>query len=80
VGALTLPASGDVYVDANAVIYAVEKWEQAARLRAVGLRTPDALHAATALATGCVPFVTNDPRFRRVLSLPLALLSEIATP
>src|SRR5687768_16532740 len=114
-GALTLPPAGSVYVDANAVIYAVEKiepyhvileplwgaaqadrlqivtseltwletlvrplreknttleglfrafltarevrlvptnltlWEYAARLRALGIKTPDALHAATAL-------------------------------
>ncbi len=31
-GALTLPASGSVYVDANAVIYAVEKIEPYASL------------------------------------------------
>jgi predicted nucleic acid-binding protein len=146
VGALTLPASGAVYVDANAVIYAVEKiepycslleplwqaaqagssqivtseltwletltrplrdgnstlealfrgflsagevqlvpatlalWEHAAHLRAVGLRTPDALHAATALGAGCVLFVTNDPGFRRVAGLPIVLLSEVAAP
>jgi predicted nucleic acid-binding protein len=146
VGALSLPTSGDVYVDANAVIYAVEKiepycslleplwqaaqaghlqivtseltwletltqplrtgnsvlealfrafltarevrlvpatlslWEQAARLRGVGLRTPDALHAATALATGCVLFITNDPGFQRVIGLPLVILSDIAAP
>jgi predicted nucleic acid-binding protein len=144
VGALTLPPSGEVYVDANAVIYAVEKiepyhalleplwqaaqagqlqivtseltwletlarplrdsnsilealfrgfltarevrlipaslglWEKTARLRATGLRTPDALHAATALAAGCVLFVTNDPGFRRVAGLPTVLLSEVA--
>jgi predicted nucleic acid-binding protein len=144
VGALTLPAAGDVYVDANAVIYAVEKiepykslldplwlaaqagrlqiatseltwlevltkplrdgnavleslfrtflsaeevrlipatlvlWEHAARLRALGLKTPDALHGATALAVGCALFVTNDPIFRRVPGLPVAVLSEVA--
>ena len=114
-GTLSLPASGSVYVDANTVIYAVEKiepyssllqplwttahagelniitseltwletltkpmrdgnaaleklfrafltareiamiqatlpiWEQATRLRCLGLKTPDALHAATGL-------------------------------
>lgn len=131
-GALGLPKTGSVYVDANAVIYAVEKiepfaslldplwiasgagqvsivtseltwletltnplrdgnkplaelfravltarevrlvlvtlslWEDAARLRALGLKTPDALHAATGLASGCSLFVTNDPTFQRV--------------
>src|SRR5260370_1433234 len=144
-GALTLPPGGAVYVDANAVIYAVEKiepyrslleplwlaaqaghlriitseltwletltkplregstplealfrafltarevrlipatlslWEDAARLRALGLKTPDALHAATALAAGCGLFVTNDSGFRRVPGLPVAVLSEVLT-
>ncbi len=141
-----LPASGSVYVDANVVIYAVEKidpyhslleplwlaaqagrlqivtgeitwletlvkplregnaaletlfrafltarevrlvpatlatWERAARLRALGLKTPDAVHAATALDSGCVLFVTNDTGFRRVPGLPIVVLSEVASP
>ena len=140
-GTLTLSPSGAVYVDANAVIYAVEKiepyksfldplwraaavgqvvvvtseltwletltkplrdnnatlealfrafltsrevrmmpatlpiWEQAARLRAVGLKTPDAIHAATGLASGCASFLTNDSAFLRVPSLPVTVLS-----
>jgi predicted nucleic acid-binding protein len=143
VGTLTLPAAGSVYVDANAVIYAVEKiepyhsllaplwlaaqagqllivtseltwletltkplreanavleglfrafltsaevrlvpvnlglWEDAARLRGLGLKTPDALHAATAIATGCVLCVTNDTAFRRVPGLTVLILSEV---
>lgn len=53
-------------------------WEQAARLRATtGLKTPDALHAATALAVGSTLFITNDGGFRRVASLPVALLNEV---
>jgi len=142
-GALTLPAAGAVYVDANAVIYAVEKiepyralldplwhaaqagriqiitseltwletltkplregntlleglfrafltalevgliaatlplWEDAARLRVLGLKTPDALHAASALAAGCVLFLTNETGFRRVPGLPVVILSEL---
>ena len=145
-GSLALPASGVVYVDANAIIYRIERvepylrvsaplWdaldtgmqqvitselsilevlvkpirtsdtaltslfrrvmyqtlgftcmpitrqilEDAARLRvAAGLKTPDAIHAATALLNGCAQFVTNDPAFRRVSGLPVAVLSEIA--
>lgn len=52
---------------------------EAARLRAAftGLRTPDALHAATALLSGCTLFVTNDNGFRRVAGLPLAILDEV---
>jgi predicted nucleic acid-binding protein len=142
-GALILPPSGCVYIDANAVIYAVEKiepyaslldplwaasgagqvsivtseltwletlakpirndnaplerlfrafltardltmvpatrdlWEHAARLRTLGLKTPDALHAATALATTCALFLTNDPIFHRVPGLPVTVLSAV---
>jgi predicted nucleic acid-binding protein len=147
VGALTLPASGLVYLDANPIIYTVEKhpvygpllqplWlaaqaktievvsselalmetlvgplksgnstlerqyeqallgtdmrllpitqpilREAARLRATTkLRTPDALHAATAQQAGCVLFVTNDVGFRGVVSLPLVILDDLLTP
>ena len=140
-GALILPPSGLVYLDANPVIYAVEKiepyasflaplwpaaqsghvslvtseltwletlvkplrdgnaplellfrafltaremelvpttlslWEQAARLRGLGLKTPDALHAATGLAVGCALFLTNDAVFERVPGLPVTMLN-----
>jgi predicted nucleic acid-binding protein len=54
-------------------------WEQAARLRATtGLKTPDALHAATALAVGSTLFVTNDGGFRRVSGLSVAVLDDVA--
>jgi predicted nucleic acid-binding protein len=140
-GTLILPPAGSVYVDANTVIYAVEKiepyksfldplwsaaqagqisivtseltwletltkplregnaileslfrafltakevrlvpatlaiWEEAAKLRALGLKTPDALHAATGLAVGCTLFLSNDPVFTRVPGLPVTVLS-----
>ena len=49
-------------------------WEDSARIRAdTGLKTPDALHAATALRAGCALFVTNDTDFRRVDDLPVVL-------
>lgn len=52
--------------------------ERAARIRAdSGLRTPDAIHAATALEAGAALFVTNDPGFRRVTGMPVAVLSEL---
>ena len=146
-GALTLPASGRVYLDANPVIYTVEKhpvygpllqplWQaaqakvievissdlvlmetlvgplksgntaleqtfeqallgtdmrllpitqpilrEAARLRSTTkLKTPDALHAATAAQAGCVLFVTNDVGFRGVAGLPLVILDDLLTP
>ena len=55
-----------------------ELWEDAARIRAdTGLKTPDALHAATALNTGCAVFVTNDTDFRRVEGLPIVVLDDL---
>jgi predicted nucleic acid-binding protein len=56
---------------------------EAARLRALhpALKTPDAIHAATALLHGCALFVTNDTGFRPITGLPLALLDDaIAAP
>lgn len=143
-GPLTLPTGGSVYVDANAIIYSVERiepyrellapmweeagaarftlasselvvletlikplregnarlemlfrsifaaaemelipatlatWEDAARIRAAtGLKTSDALHAATALSTGCALFITNDTDFRRVQGLPIVVLDDL---
>ena len=143
-GPLILPTGGSVYVDANAIIYSVERvepysnllapmweearagrftlasselvaletlvrplrdgnarlvmlfrsilaaaemnlipatlaiWEDAARIRAeTGLATPDALHAATALRTGCTLFITNDTDFHRVDDLPVVVLDDL---
>jgi predicted nucleic acid-binding protein len=53
--------------------------QAAAELRArFNLKTPDAIHAATALEAGSVMFVTNDSAFRRVPGLNVEVLSEIA--
>lgn len=51
---------------------------RAAELRATfGLRTPDALHLATALQHGCDAFWTNDDRLSRAAGgLAINLLSE----
>ncbi|MCY3572267.1 MAG: type II toxin-antitoxin system VapC family toxin [Chloroflexi bacterium] len=143
-GSLTLPGGGLVYLDANALIYSVERvepyhtlldpmwqaaeqgdvtvasssltvmealvkpirdgnkeieaqyreifeasvfqvldvtlavFEQAARIRADSqLKTPDSLHAATALHAGCDLFVTNDVEFRRVPRLPTVMLDDL---
>ena len=51
---------------------------QAANLRATtSLKTPDAIHAATALSVGCDQFITNDKGFRHVPGLPVVILSEM---
>ena len=143
-GPLILPTGGSVYIDANAIIYSVERiepyrellapmwqeagagrfalasselvvletlvkplregnarlemlfrsifaavemdlipatlaiWEESARIRAVtGLKTSDALHAATALSAGCALFITNDTDFRRVEGLPIVVLDDL---
>lgn len=52
--------------------------KQAARLRAIhNLRTPDAIHAATAIDTGCVAFITNDRASKQVPDLPAQVLDEL---
>lgn len=52
--------------------------EEAAQLRAtLGLKTPDALHAATALLNDCALLVTNDSAFRKISSLNVVILSEL---
>ncbi len=51
--------------------------ETAVALRVSGLRTPDAIHAATATIAGCDQFITNDSGFRRVSDLPVLLLSNL---
>ena len=146
-GSLTLPAAGLVYVDANPVIYSVERhptywpllqplWQaakgkaievvssdlvlmetlvgplkagnaalgaayeqlfqqpqtrllpithpvlrEAAQLRATTrLKTPDALHAATAQQVGCALFITNDFNFRGVVNCPLVILDDLLKP
>jgi predicted nucleic acid-binding protein len=56
---------------------------EAAQLRATTtkVKTPDALHAATARQAGCSLFVTNDAGFRRVASIPpLVVLDDLLTP
>jgi predicted nucleic acid-binding protein len=50
----------------------------AADLRArYNLRTPDALHVATALVAQCDAFLTNDTAIRRVTELRVLLLDEL---
>lgn len=53
-------------------------WAQGARIRAdTGLKTADALHAATALQAECDLFITNDEDFRRVEGLPTIILDDL---
>ncbi len=51
---------------------------EAANLRAqFNLKTPDAIHAASALGCGCAQFITNDGIFRRVTGLNVIVLSDL---
>jgi len=54
--------------------------EGVARLRAAlsTVRTPDAIHIATAQLAGCDFFVTNDAHLRAVGELPVVLLSALS--
>ena len=146
-GSLAIPASGRIYLDANCVIYSVEKhpdywplllplWQvaqsraievvsselvlletlvvpyrsndstlahayeqlflqpqtcllpitkavlrQAAQLRATtSLRTPDAIHAATAIDAKCVLMVSNDQPLRRIAGLSVVILRDLLLP
>jgi predicted nucleic acid-binding protein len=54
---------------------------EAARLRATTkLKTPDALHAATAREAACALFVTNDVSFRVLAGLPAVILDDLLGP
>lgn len=56
--------------------------EQAARLRAdySGLKTPDGIHAATALSEGASIMLTNDPAFRQNARLTVRTPHDLAAP
>ena len=52
--------------------------EMAAELRAqYNLRTPDAIHMATAVTTNCDAFLTNDMGLKRVAEVNVLILDEI---
>ncbi|MCC7492391.1 MAG: PIN domain-containing protein [Fimbriimonadaceae bacterium] len=53
--------------------------DRAARLRATvrALRTPDAIHAATAIETGHLSVLTNDARFSQIPGLTVHLVADL---
>jgi predicted nucleic acid-binding protein len=52
--------------------------DAAARLRAkFNLKTPDAVQAASALASQATGFISNDPAFRRIQSLDVLILDDL---
>jgi predicted nucleic acid-binding protein len=53
----------------------------AAQLRATTkLKTPDAIHTATALQVGCALLVTNDAGFRSIAGLSVVILNDLLSP
>ncbi len=51
---------------------------ESAKLRAAeNLKTPDAIHAATATAANCQYLLTNDPAFKRIQTLNVIILSDL---
>lgn len=74
-----LGAYEKVLIGADVHLIPIDKriLREAARVRSVtSLRTPDAIHAATALSAGCAAFITNDVAFRKVPNLPVQLLRD----
>ena len=51
---------------------------RAADVRArYNLKTPDAIHVATAIAPGCDAFLTNDTGIKRVTEIAVIILDEL---
>lgn len=51
---------------------------ESANLRAAqNLKTPDAIHAATAFSANCNYLITNDDGFKRVSNIDVVILSEV---
>jgi len=67
-------------LDSNLVLLSITRTvlREAARLRAEmpRLRTPDAIHAATALCHDCALFLTNDHGLRETPGLAVAVLDD----
>ena len=50
----------------------------AAQLRSTTkLKTPDAIHAVTAISCGCTMFLTNDRGFQNTPRLPVVILDQV---
>ncbi|HEY3265647.1 MAG TPA: PIN domain-containing protein [Armatimonadota bacterium] len=78
-GSLEMAAAYETFFEGGVRLIPISKaiLRMAARLRAnLGLKTPDAIHAATALSASCALFVTNDRQFRNVPGLNVALLAD----
>ncbi len=60
------------------IAVSVAAGELAARLRArYNLRTPDAIHIASAIDAGCDAFLTNDTGIKRVSEIKVLILDDL---
>lgn len=67
----------DNAIEISSIAITKDILEIAGALRAKhGLKSPDAIHAATALHLNAASFITNDSGFRRVPNLPVLVVSE----
>jgi predicted nucleic acid-binding protein len=66
------------YPNLDWVAPSLEIADTAARIRGThGLRTPDALQAATAVCSRATAFITNDPVFDRVKEFETLVLDQL---
>ena len=56
----------------------IDVLREAAKLRAgQNFKTPDAIHIATAILSGCDHFLTNDDGFRRLAGIEVIVMSDL---
>jgi predicted nucleic acid-binding protein len=79
--ALLIGAYQDLYQSPDVLLLPISTGilRESARLRAqiASFRTPDAIHGATALASGCTMFLTNDRVFRQIPSIATTILDDL---
>lgn len=64
--------------DINLLPISLDVLREAANRRASqNLKTPDAIHAATAFSANCAYFVTNDSGFKRLSNIQTVVLSDL---
>jgi len=82
-GGLEFPQQSRIALDTSVIIYSVEKvqpyfdlliplWLGAKQ----GIKTPDAIHLATAMLAGCNFVLTNDSAWRKASGVSVAVLDD----
>lgn len=66
------------HTDIQLLLISIEVLRASATLRATqNLKTPDAIHAATAFSANCDYFITNDDGFKRLSNINVIILSDL---